>query len=342
MQTVTETLTRAAPQRTTYLAHALTPNQNAGIFALHFVTMYLELSIYIQNSLVFPYIGSTLLAVAGAVLNRSAIKPAHLSLLAAVIAIVAVAAFFAAIGGSIILLEFVRSFAQFVASIVSAYCIFVVGILSSRKRLIFWLTLLLGVIVIGAFLERYAPVKAFSDAVRTLIYPEALLYSADNRDVASYGAVRPRFLTREPSTVGIAAGLLIAMIFILAPVRDLYKIVGAFIVTGICIIVMRSPTIIFFAVIVLYSTIALKPTAVARISWLLATIGTALLIGASFLLVYGSGLTGLTNRAFLGGGSYALRIFGPPLIWLETLRNEPLFGLGIGSYDSLLPLAQQT
>lgn len=342
MQLMTDNLTTAMPQRRAYLTHALTPNQNAGIIALHFVAMYLELSIYSGGSLIFPYAGSTLVAIVGAVVNRSAIKSNHLTVIMAVVSAVAVSSIFAAVSGNVVFSEFVRSFLQFITAIVSAYCIFLVFVLSSRKRLIFLLSLLLIIITVGAFLERFVAVRELSDAFRTWVYPQDLLYSSDSRDIASYGAVRPRFLAREPSIVGIGAGLLISTIFLLWEARPVFRVTGAFVAALICIVIMRTPTIIFFAAIVFYGAISLRPSITARLSWIWAVLFAAVLIGLSFALTYGSGLGGAGIRSVLGGGSYILRVFGPPLIWLETLRNDALFGLGLGSFDALLPLARHT
>lgn len=341
MHTRVENSIPIVPPRTSYLAHALAPNQNAGIVALHFVAMYLELSVYNGDSLIFPYAASTLLAVISGILNRSAIKIAHVSILIFIILIVAFAAVIAAFGGNVIADEFARSFLQFIASIVSAYFIFITVILSSRRRLVTLLACLLIAIMAGSFLERFAAVRAFSDFIRGLLYPEALLYSADARDIGSYGAVRPSFLTREPSIVGIGAGLLISMIFLLWEARPLVRAVLAMTVTVICIYVMRSPTIIFFGAIVLYGIISLRPTAGARFSWVWAFVLGGGVIALSFAVLYAAGLAGVSNRAILGGGSYVIRFFGPPLVWLASLRDNALFGLGLGSFEALQSIARQ-
>lgn len=340
MQAVLDKVVPAAPAHADFLTHALTPNQNAAIVAIHFVTMYLELSIYYGGALIFPYAGSSLVAVAGAILNRSAIKPAHISLLSIIILTVLLSALFASISGNVVLVEFLRSFAQFTVALLSAYSIFIVAVLSSPKRMVILFSLILGVIIVGAFSERFGPVRAFSDAFRALLYPKNLLYSADLRDVVSYGALRPRFLTREPSLVGIGAGLLVCMIFLLWRGPFLFKATGAIVVAFGCIFIMRSPTILFFAAIVLYGGIGLRPTTAGRLSWIYILAITIVFIATPFILIYGSGVAGVSDRSIFGGGSYVIRIFGPPLIWLETLQSDPLFGLGLGSFESLLPTAR--
>jgi len=346
MQRLAMTATHIAANRSIertpiFLVHALNPNQNAALVALHFVAMYLEISIYNGESLVFPYVGSTFIAFMGAALNRSAIKPGHLSVLASVISVVGLSSIIPYFQGNVIIIEFVRSFLQITTSIISAYCLFILIILSSRRRLVKLAAIILIVILAGAFLERFSAVKAFSDGFRSVLYPDSLLYSADYRDIATYGSVRPRFLTREPSIVGIGAGLLIVMIFLLSQAKIGLRVAGAVGTTLICIWVMRSPTIIFFAGIVCYGAIALRRAGNARFSWLLAAALTFALIGTSFLLTYGSGIGGISNRSILGGGSYVIRVFGPPLIWLESLRVNVLFGLGLGSFDALLPIARK-
>lgn len=341
MASLTPPLAQNAQLRPVLLAHALSPNQNAGLIALHFVIMYLELSIYSGDSIIFPYFGATAFAIVGASLNRSAIKPQHLSMLVAVILAILLAGIGAATGGNVDLLEFLRSYFQLIAALVSGYCIFIIGILSSRDRLIKLLSAILIVIIVGSFLERFPIIRAVSDTVRLLLYPEKLLYNADYRDLVSYGAIRPRFFAREPSVVGIGAGLLITMIFLLIRARPMVKTLGALAVALVCIVIMRSPTIIVFVAIVGFGALALQPTATARFTWILGICLAIMLIGVSFLLLYGSGLSGIENRAILGGGSYVLRIFGPPLIWLETLRSDALFGLGLGSFDALWPMARR-
>jgi hypothetical protein len=341
MATTVDNLARSNSVRPVYMAHALTPNQNALIVFLHFFAMYLELSVYSGKSLIFPYAASTFIALIGGMLNRTAVKSTHLSFIFSIIAFVALSSFIPFLQGSIILSEFVRSFLQLSTAIVSAYCIFIVIILSSRRRMVQLLFGILGFVIAGSFLERFSAVKAFSDGFRSFLYPKELLYSADYRDIATYGSIRPRFLTREPSIVGIGAGLLIAMTFLLLKARLAWKVAAAFGTTLVCIWVMRSPTIIFFAGIVFYGAVALRPSMASRFSWVLAVASTIALIAVSFLLAYGSGISGISTQSILGGGSYVIRVFGPPLIWLETLRTNALFGLGLGSFDALLPIARK-
>ncbi|WP_137869503.1 hypothetical protein [Sphingopyxis sp. 2PD] len=323
------------------LIHALSPNQNAAVVALHFVAMYLELSVYSVDSLIVPYAGSTLLAVVGGFLNRSAIKSVHVTIIGLFFLAVPMIAIVPTITGRVFIVEFLKSYAQLITAMVSAYCMFIIIILSSREKLIQYFSIILAVIVVGSFFERFDAVREISDAFREFLYPKNLLYSADIRDVASYGAVRPRFFAREPSVVGIGAGILIATIFLLLRTRFVFKVGGALIVSLICMVVMRSPTIIFFTAAVFYGALALRPGERGKYSWL-AGVGMVVgLLAMSFLLVYGTGLSGLSTRSILGGGSYVLRVFGPPLIWLESLRDNFLFGLGLGSFDALLPLARK-
>lgn len=324
----------------TYLTHALTPNQNAGIVAMHFIAMYIELSIYSNGLLIFPYAGSSLLAIAGGILNRSAIKSGHISLIAFMILTVLLSTLIASMGGDVILFEFLRSFTQFVVALISAYCVFIAAILASRRRMVILFSLLLSAIVAGAFAERFAAVRAFSDAFRALLYPQNLLYSDDVRDVISYGALRPRFLTREPSLVGIGAGLLISMIFLLWKVSAFFRVLGALLVAFICIIVMRSPTILFFVMIVFFGTFAFRASSGFRISWIYMTVIIMSFMIPVFIFIYVIGLSGVAGTAILGGGSYVIRTFGPPLIWVETLKSHAFFGLGLGSFDALLPIAR--
>lgn len=331
-------LAAAEPPR--ILAQALSPDRNAALVAVHFVAMYLELSIYSGQSLIFPYAGSTFLALLGGFLNRSAIRFEHLSIVGLFILAVGLVTVVPAFGGTVEPLEFLKSFAQLVVAILSAYCMFIVFILSSRERLVRWFSVMLAVLIVGSFLERFQIVRDMSDAFRQMLYPEKLLYSADHRDILSYGAVRPRFFAREPSIVGIGAGLLIAMIFLLIRARFVVRVGGALLLSLICIIIMRSPTIIFFPAVVFYGGLALRPGDQGKYSWFVAVGMVVSLIGLSFLLVYGTGLAGLSSRAILGGGSYVIRMFGPPLIWLETLRDHMMFGLGLGSFEALLPMAR--
>ncbi len=331
---------RDLPQAST-LTHALSPNQNAALVAVHFVAMYLELSIYWEEALIFPYAGSTLIAIIGAFANRSAIKPQHVSLIGIFIFAVGALAVPATLFGNVDPVQFFRSYAQMIAATIAGYCIFIVFILSSRSMLVRLMSIILAVIIVGSFLERFQPVREVSDAFRRLIYPKDLLYSADIRDIVSYGAVRPRFFSREPSIVGIGSGILIAIIFLLVRGGRAFKIGGAVIVSVICIFIMRSPTIIFFTAVVFYGVMVLNRSIEGRYTWLVGFAIMFALLAASFLLLYGAGLSGLSTRSILGGGSYVIRVFGPPLIWLESLREHFFWGLGLGSFDTLLPLARK-
>jgi len=341
MNSLITNLVPSKPDAPAYLDHALTPAQNANIVAIHFFAMYLEISIYVDGALVFPYFASTIIAWLGAFLNRSAIKKLHIYYLTSIIFMLGASSVVPFFNGNIVFSEFMLSYIQIIVSIISSYCIFIILILSSRERLVKLLSATLIFIIIGSFLERFSAIRALSDSFRSQLYPADLLYSSDYRDIQSYGTIRPRFLTREPSIVGIGAGLLISMIFLLSRMRLSWKIFGALGTSLICIAIMRSPTIIFFAVIVCYGVIALRTTKGARLSWMLAFAATLIIVGASSLLAYGDSIAGISNRSIWGGGSYILRVFGPPLIWLETLKSDALFGLGLGSFDALLPLARK-
>lgn len=323
------------------LERALSPNQNAALVAIHFLAIYLELSVYLGQSLIFPYAGSTLLALFGGFMNRSAIRFDHLSVIGMFILAVGLVTVVPTLSGTVQPIEFLKSFVQLVAAILSAYCMFIVFILSSRERLVQWFSVILAVLIVGSFLERFQPVRDVSDAFRKILYPEKMLYSADYRDIVSYGAVRPRFFAREPSIVGIGAGLLISMIFLLIKSQFVVRVAGALLLSLICVVIMRSPTIIFFSAVVFYGGLALRPGDQGKYSWFVAAGMVASLIGLSFLLVYGTGLAGLSSRTILGGGSYVIRMFGPPLIWLETLRDHMMFGLGLGSFEALLPIGRK-
>lgn len=336
-----EQMADGAVPKPSILAHALSPNQNAAIVAMHFIAMYLELSIYWEQSLIFPYAGSTLIALIGAFANRSAVRSQHISTIGLFLFAVGIAAVPPTLFGHVDPLQFFRSYVQMIAATISGYCMFIVFILSSRRRLVQLMSIILTIIIVGSFLERFQIVRDASDAFRRLIYPKDLLYSADIRDIVSYGAIRPRFFSREPSIVGIGSGILISIIFLLIRARPAFKIGGALIVSLICIVIMRSPTIIFFTAVVCYGVLVLNRRVEGRYSWLFGFAILIALVAASFLLLYGAGLSGLSTRSILGGGSYVIRVFGPPLIWLESLRDHFFWGLGLGSFDTLLPLARQ-
>jgi hypothetical protein len=314
---------------------------NSYLFTLHFVAMYLELSIYVDNRIFFPYAGATIIALIGAVFNFSQIRSRDIFSIFIIIFMIAASSGISALGGYYSMYEFLPSFSQILVSIFSAYFMFIVLINSDLKRTSNFLIALLFFVIAGSFAEKIPQFQSLSDDFRRLIYPENLLYFSESRDIESYGAIRPRLFTREPSLVGIAAGILITMIFLLSKKGTIYRIIIALFSTLACAYVTRSPTLIIFWIIVVYGSIALRPDKLGHRSWLVGLAMAFTIVFLSFSLTFGGGLSRIDNDSILGGGSYILRIFGPPLIWLESLKQDPFFGLGLGSFDVLLPIAQR-
>ena len=96
-------------------------------------------------------------------------------------------------------------------------------------------------ILIGTALEVYTPFKHLSDEFRHMVFRWGL-YEADMRDLYTYGKVRPKLFTSEPSSVASFYVLSLFVWFSLSENNRRYLLYLFFITLGLFLI--RSPIII--------------------------------------------------------------------------------------------------
>ena len=111
-----------------------------------------------------------------------------------------------------------KGFIQISYALVIGYAFFITMLAYDRNRLARIFLIFCLVVLVGCVIERYTSFAAISDAVRDRIYDTGI-YRSDDRDIAIYGRVRPKFFTSEPSAVTFAYTLYLFAWFVLSTWR---------------------------------------------------------------------------------------------------------------------------
>jgi hypothetical protein len=140
------------------------------------------------------------------------------------------------------------------------------------------------VLVIGAVLEVYTPVKAVSDFYRTTTGVEGSVYDADLRDLLDTGIVRPKFFSREPSILSQSIGFT-ALLWLMLARGDKYRFLKFTAVVFAGVAVCRSPTLLalfpgglFVAFLSKEPGQEARRRNLARRIWLLSIVGVVTLL----------------------------------------------------------------
>lgn len=201
-----------------------------------------------------------------------------------------------------------------------------------KRRLATWFWWISVAMIVCAALEVLGPLRPISDAIRNLIYSTEIIYSNTERDISSYGLVRPNLFASEPSHLG----KFLALFLTVSAVCSAHK--RKFIVVGLLgFLVVRSPVILIgvivpAAILIRGSGWKAKLRRPSRVLALLALFVGTLVFGYQ-VSVERLGLFGGTVEA-----SAFLRVVRPFYMAVETLRQHPFSGFGIGADQALQAL----
>jgi hypothetical protein len=189
-------------------------------------------------------------------------------------------------------------------------------------------------IAAGAALEVFTKFKYLSDEFRHMVFRWGL-YEADLRDLYTYGQIRPKLFTSEPSHVAKFYILSLFVWFALSESKKRYSVYLFFISIGL--ILIRSPIIILSIPLALtveiffrnrsgINNILNKYSPLNRGNILILTIISILFLSIGLNTI----LSGRIQKMIIGPDeSFALRIVGPALIAIDTIKEYPLWGTGI-------------
>jgi len=189
-------------------------------------------------------------------------------------------------------------------------------------------------IAAGATLEVFTKFKYLSDEFRHMVFRWGF-YEADLRDLYTYGQIRPKLFTSEPSHVAKFYILSLFVWFALSESKKRYSGYLFFISVGL--ILIRSPIIILSIPLALtveiffrnrsgLNNILNKYSPLNRGNILILTIISILFLSIGLNTI----LSGRIQKMIIGPDeSFALRIVGPALIAIDTIKEYPLWGTGI-------------
>jgi len=196
------------------------------------------------------------------------------------------------------------------------------------------------IIAAGATLEVFTKFKYLSDEFRHMVFRWGL-YEADLRDLYTYGQIRPKLFTSEPSHVAKFYILSLFVWFALSENKKRYVLYLFFISTGL--ILIRSPIIIlsiplaltveiFFRKNIDFTSFRDKERPFIGKS-LMALIFISIIF-LSFAL--NTILAERVSKIIAGTDqSFALRISGPAVIAFDTIKQHPLWGAGIAGKEPI-------
>jgi len=197
-----------------------------------------------------------------------------------------------------------------------------------------WLVFL----TVGCALEVLTPLSALSDGFRQIAYSDRWIYQTNLRDVLTYGAVRPKLFTQEPSHVSKAFMVIGAAWFVLTTNR--HRVMWLALCTLILVIFLRSPFVLLAlpaAALLEWSTrIAPRLSTNARFTayvLMLPAIPLAIaLLAAAVALIFQSRV-----ELILAGNDFSFfaRTIAPFELVGQVWQKYPLFGTGLGAKEAL-------
>ena len=231
-------------------------------------------------------------------------------------------------------------FLQVSYSLVIGYGLFITLIRYDRSRLARIFLAFCILIVIGCALEDYnAAFRAVSDAVRKHLFSRSVFYDATVRDETIYGGIRPKLFTSEPSYVSYALTFYAFAWYVLSRWR--WKIVGYMALLGAGMFLVRSPTMVLGAALVVpYELLIVGRSVFGRtvgadvklmkiIVVMIAVVGAAAVGGSHFFKHRVSEVKTADDPSFF------FREIGPALVAKDTLLHRPIAGAGLTGENTI-------
>jgi len=229
---------------------------------------------------------------------------------------------------------------QFVMAVAAAVLIVKIMQALTRQTVERVLLVIWCAILVGCILEISGVTRAASDAFREWAYSSTYgLYDADLRDVNMVGWLRPKLFSSEPSHVtkffiaSINAWLLIRV--------TIQKAIVAAGATVVMLVIMGSPMLLISGLISLAILMwDQRAKLSARIMIIAATVLVGIAVGAyvaqSTFSNVATRVSNVDETAAAPGNKLSgdeRRIVLPYLTLIETWKNLPLFGVGVGGKE---------
>ena len=230
-------------------------------------------------------------------------------------------------------IELVQSTLLLVASVVAGLGLFSELRTWNGKALESVLAMTVVIVLVLACLEAYTPFAQVSNAAREVLYAAdgQFLYSSDERDMFLHGTVRPKVFTQEPSHPAKYLAVAITAWFLVSTRRQ--KLLISFALFTLGAFVLRSPSLIAGPIFVAYFS-ALGADGESSLKQASARLCALVFCAASFFtLPNWVGLFPGERSAEIAqelDASSIIRLLGPLEIATEILKEQPLFGVGIG------------
>lgn len=312
---------------------------NGWLVLAFYLAYYFEISIVYNDVALFPFFGCVCVALLIWIFNRHRLQSADVSALGVIFMIYLLSAALH-FGDTEEVTRRLSSLANGCLVLLLGYC-WCMALTSLSSNRIARLALGISIFITAyALLEQLEAFRQLSDAVRALIYPRGV-YDQDTRDIALYGAVRPKVFLREPSLVGINLGLALSVWLLVRRPIGLIRLFVVIAWLGGAVFVIRSPTLAIFAAICIFGYLAysLPRQDIVNVVGGIAVIAVFMLPGLSLIA---SELFGGVIERIVSGWSFYLRQIGPYKIAQSMLIEDPLFGYGIGASQVLLSEVQST
>jgi hypothetical protein len=304
---------------------------------IYLAGIYTNVHLYIGGNLVVPTYWAGFAGAALLIINIRKVEITHFLPLTWLLLI---AWFSMAVHGiDNFTMERVKGFLQLSYSIILSYALFLElsGWRRSDLRKLFYAISL--ALIFGCLLENHTALKEVSDAFRHSVFSE-YLYEASSRDAQLFGRDRPKLFTAEPSFVGVSI-LFFLSTWVSLSRPGLLTYLQAVALCSLAIYATGSPfLILFFIPILPVIHLLLFEGGIEGLAQNLSRrkiIAYILLLLGCLAVVTIAGTTLLAPRlqaAIAGGGSAAIRLLAPPLITLDALQEDLLWGMGIAAKEA--------
>lgn len=228
-------------------------------------------------------------------------------------------------------LEQLMSWALLVYALTAAYGAYLELSAWDRPLIARTFHVILLVLLVGAALEIFTPLRLLSDAFRFAVY-DASVYDNDQRDILGYGLVRPKLLTSEPSHLAKFVFLSAAAWLFASQNRSRYLLF--YLYTFLAIYLIRSPILLAGLFVPVFMT--LSDSGKSRILPLVIVLVAVTLVVMPLAVVVAESTMWPRIEAILEGddASFIVRIAAPSLLLVQVLADHPILGLGFGAKEA--------
>jgi hypothetical protein len=233
-------------------------------------------------------------------------------------------------------IELFQSTVLLMASLVAGLGLFAELRTWSRRAFESVLAVTVVIVLVLACLEAFTPFAQISNAAREILYAAdgQFLYSSDERDMFLHGTVRPKVFTQEPSHPAKYLAVAIAAWFLVSKRR--HRVLTATALFSLAAYVLRSPSLVAGPILVLYFAAfgADGESDARRAASRLCAV--ALCAIAFFTLPSWVSLFPGERSMEIAqdlDASTIIRLLGPLEIASDIVKEQPLFGVGIGGKE---------